>query len=111
MLRHWLLHPLIDVQAIRKRQDAIALLMRKGAAGAGAGRDASHVVLYEDAMKKRLKAFTSTLRGFKGLCALVSELSRDMGVEGHSGLLGDLLAECAGSAVQDALGEMEEAFD
>ena len=134
MLRHWLLHPLIDVQAIRQRQDAIALLVRKGVAcdvhaglkkvpdlercltrlgatAAGAGRDASHVVLYEDAMKKRLKAFTSTLRGFKGLCALVSELSRDMGVEGHSGLLGDLLAECAGSAVQDALGEMEEAFD
>ncbi|KAK9807187.1 hypothetical protein WJX73_005617 [Symbiochloris irregularis] len=93
LLRSWLCRPLDDVDAITARQDAVHDLMhgiseemgtarqrfagvgdlergvaRIVAACAGAtGRDAEAVVLYEDAAKRRVMAFVSTLRSLQAL--------------------------------------------
>eukprot|EP00899_Mesostigma_viride_P023184 jgi/Mesvir1/404/Mv11296-RA.1 len=117
LLRSWLSRPLRDIAGISARQDAVADL--KGVAqdalqesrkhlsrvvdvermlsrlhancssGGGSGRNASSVVLYEDASRKRLTEFVSTLQGCRALLAalrcfegcsdeLTSEMLRDI---------------------------------
>jgi DNA mismatch repair protein MSH6 len=91
-LRQWLCRPLCRAAEIGARQDAVQDLMgpaeeaagaarralaglsdlerglaRLGAAGAGAGaaRDGPTVVLYEDAARRRVRAFCAALRGLE----------------------------------------------
>jgi len=93
-LRQWLCRPLFSIKDITARQDAIADLMGPAAdgavtarrnfsgladlersiarlaaagAGCGSGRDAPHVVLYEDASKKRVQAFSSAIKGLAAI--------------------------------------------
>lgn len=94
-LRQWLCRPLFSIKDITARQDAIADLMGPAAAdgavtarhhfsgladlersiarlaaagaGCGSGRDAPHVVLYEDVSKKRVQAFSSAIKGLAAI--------------------------------------------
>ena len=93
-LRQWLCRPLFSIKDITARQDAIADLMGPAAdgavtarrnfsgladlersiarlaaagAGCGSGRDAPHVILYEDASKKRVQAFSSAIKGLAAI--------------------------------------------
>ncbi|KAL3648107.1 hypothetical protein CASFOL_009075 [Castilleja foliolosa] len=89
LLRTWLARPLYHLESIRERQDAIAefkkgvnksftlgfrkelsklpdmerLLARIFAGSEGNGRNSKRVTLYEDATKKQLQEFISSLRG------------------------------------------------
>ncbi|GAX75912.1 hypothetical protein CEUSTIGMA_g3355.t1 [Chlamydomonas eustigma] len=100
-LKQWLCRPLFRVQDITQRQDAVALLMtylseasgraRKKlssvsdlerslarmqastVAGAG-GRDAGHVVLYEDQAKRRVKALVGAIKDLQDVRKAVANL-------------------------------------
>eukprot|EP00898_Chlorokybus_atmophyticus_P000955 jgi/Chlat1/1860/Chrsp141S02178 len=97
LLRRWICRPLYHVDGIIARQDAIAglkgpaaealsgsrailssipdlerLLARLQAAFGNTGRSASHVVLYEDATKKRVREFVAILRGCRSLLTVLS---------------------------------------
>jgi len=97
-LRAWLCRPLRDAAAVRSRQEAVAELRdgpgadalgaarkalrcapdleraaaRVAAAAGGRGRNASHVVLYEDAARKRLGALLACLRGARAVAQAAS---------------------------------------
>jgi len=104
-LRSWLVRPLRDVCAIRERQMAIGELKDASSGGTlagavqgarsalraapdleraaarlaslagGRGRDAAHVVLYEDSGRKKLNTLLSCLRGAKAVAAAASAFS------------------------------------
>lgn len=100
LLRAWLARPLQSVAAIAARQDAVAELMdalldtaedasghlaklgdleratvRLAAGAAGAlGRDAPHVILYEDTAKRKVRAMTGVLWGLQEAQAAVEAL-------------------------------------
>ena len=100
LLRAWLARPLQSAAAIAARQDAVAELMealldtaedasghlaklgdleratvRLAAGAAGAlGRDAPHVILYEDSSKRKVRAMTSVLWGLQEAQAAVAAL-------------------------------------
>ena len=90
LLRRWVTRPLRSAAAIKARQEAVAdlrgagldamgrarALMRKApdmeravarlvSAAGGRGRDAAHVVLYEDAARERLRGFLAALDAVK----------------------------------------------
>jgi DNA mismatch repair protein MSH6 len=99
-LRRWLCRPLQSVEAIQRRQDAVAELMgpllatmddaaeclvhvgdiergivRLAVGSAGAlSRDAPHVVLYEDTSKRRVHAVSSVLWALQKIEAAVEAL-------------------------------------
>ena len=101
LLRRWVSRPLRSVAAIAARQDAVAELMgpampnmdaacaclhkcgdveraavRLAAGAAGAlGRDAPHVILYEDASKRKVRAVTALLQDLQKIEAAVDSFS------------------------------------
>ncbi|GAB2298057.1 hypothetical protein Dimus_032132 [Dionaea muscipula] len=100
MLKTWLARPLYNLEAIKARQDAIAglrennfssslefrkelsklpdmerLLTRLFASCDANGRNANKIILYEDAAKKQLQEFISTLRG----CELMAQACSHLG--------------------------------
>ncbi|KAF5838281.1 muts domain V-domain-containing protein [Dunaliella salina] len=97
-LRQWLCRPLYQVRDIELRQDAVSDLMTVAAESAGAarkdmsgisdleravarlaastvegaaGRDADHVVLYEDAARRKVKALTGAIRDLQAVSRAV----------------------------------------
>ncbi|CAM6117172.1 unnamed protein product [Calypogeia fissa] len=92
LLKKWLVRPLMRVEPIMQRQQALGdlqdvaadaainfrqelksqsdmerLLARLHASSGACGRNADNVVLYEDAAKKQLQEFTGALRGCRAL--------------------------------------------
>ena len=134
LLRQWLLHPLKNISSIRSRQQAVKelknsrvaedfhcglrripdlerCLTRMAASAKGTGRDGHNVVLYEDNARKTLKAFLSTLNGFKTLCSLLKQLSKDI-PSPKSPLLKALLSlEASLPEMGKLLSSFEDAFD
>ena len=149
-LRGWLVRPLRQVAAIVERQHAIAHLkqppgtplgsavqaaraalrgapdLERGAArlaslAGGRGRNACHVVLYEDNGRKKLNTLLACLRGAKAVVAaaaafdavrgdVTSELLARLVVPGSGGShasSGDVAMPCLGSI----LAEFQAAFD
>ncbi|GKC87724.1 DNA mismatch repair protein MSH6, partial [Tanacetum coccineum] len=101
LLKSWLARPLYDVASIRERQEAVAgvkgvnlphtlgfrkklamlpdierLLARVFSCSEANGRNASKVVLYEDASKKQLQEFILVLSG----CELIIKACSSLGV-------------------------------
>uniref|UniRef100_A0A803M7J7 DNA mismatch repair protein n=1 Tax=Chenopodium quinoa TaxID=63459 RepID=A0A803M7J7_CHEQI len=98
LLKTWLARPLYHAESIRERQDAIAglrenislalefrkelsklpdmerLLTRLFASSEANGRNASKIVLYEDAAKKQLQEFISALRACEVMIVACSSL-------------------------------------
>ncbi|GMH02314.1 hypothetical protein Nepgr_004153 [Nepenthes gracilis] len=99
LLKTWLARPLYHSGSIKARQDAIAglrgnnlsysinfqkelsklpdmerLLMRLFARSEANGRNANKIVLYEDAAKKQLQEFISTMRGCEKMAQACSQL-------------------------------------
>jgi len=128
-LRGWLCRPLRSADAIRQRQAAVAQLVGVGAEATGAarkalraapdleralarlsalaggrGRDAAHVVLYEDAGRKRVQTLLSALRGAQGIRKAAAALA----AHAHtltSPLLAALVNEAAEAEAMDVDGE------
>ncbi|XP_020521076.1 DNA mismatch repair protein MSH6 isoform X2 [Amborella trichopoda] len=100
LLRNWLARPLNDIDSILDRQNAIAdlknaalssalefrkemfklpdmerLLARVFANSEAKGRNASNVVLYEDAAKKQLVQFLAALRGCQSMASAYSSFA------------------------------------
>ncbi|XP_031373635.1 DNA mismatch repair protein MSH6 [Punica granatum] len=136
MLKTWLARPLYNREAIKERQDAIAdlrgeslssvlefrralskipdmerLLARIFASSEACGRNANKVILYEDAAKKRLIEFISTLRGCEVLaqaCSSVRAILENV----ESGRLHYLLTPGRGLPdVDSILRHFKDAFD
>ncbi|CAL0311136.1 unnamed protein product [Lupinus luteus] len=101
LLKAWLARPLCHVESIKERQEAVAglkgenlpytlefrkalsklpdmerLLARIFSTSEASGRNATKVVLYEDASKKQLQEFISALRG----CELMAQACSSLGV-------------------------------
>lgn len=135
LLKAWLARPLYHAKSIRERQDAIAglrgnlsavlefrkelnrlpdmerLLTRLFASSEAHGRNANKIVLYEDAAKKQLQEFISTLRGFEIMILACSSL-RSISDDADSVLLHHLLI--AGKGLPDVgsiLEQFRDAFD
>lgn len=135
MLKAWLARPLYHAKSIRERQDAIAglrgnlsavlefrkelnrlpdmerLLTRLFSSSEAHGRNANKIVLYEDAAKKQLQEFISTLRGFEIMILACSSL-RSISDDADSVLLHHLLI--AGKGLPDVgsiLEQFRDAFD
>nr|GEV89393.1 DNA mismatch repair protein MSH6 [Tanacetum cinerariifolium] len=73
LLKSWFAGPLYDVASIRERQEAVAGANTRTEAN---GRNASKVVLYEDASKKQLQEFILVLSG----CELIIKACSSLGV-------------------------------
>ncbi|KAG2440549.1 hypothetical protein HYH02_010133 [Chlamydomonas schloesseri] len=143
-LRQWLCRPLCRVGDIRLRQDAVAALMEGGLAEAagqarkllagvsdleraitrlhastvegGSGRDAAHVVLYEDAAKRKVAALTGALKDLRSAHAALGKLrdalAREGGSDGGSVLLRRIVIDrCRPAQVEAALKAIEGACD
>jgi DNA mismatch repair protein MSH6 len=135
-LRGWLVRPLRQVGAITERQHAIAHLkqppgtplgsavqaargalrgapdLERGAArlaslAGGRGRNACHVVLYEDNGRKKLNTLLACLRGAKAVVAAAAAFDAVRG-DISSGLLSRLVIPqpAAAGSVSDASGEV-----
>ena len=151
LLRRWICRPLTSAAAIRARQQAIAAMRGCGieatgvarkllrdapdteravsrvvGSSAGKGRDASRVVLYEDAARARLNDFLAALEGTRAVrdaarvlasCVEACEQSdviRALCVAGDTTAnQEDVFSAVGGVAFPDlsALDEMEAAFD
>lgn len=151
LLRRWICRPLTSAAAIRARQQAIAAMRGCGieatgvarkllrdapdaeravsrvvGSSAGKGRDASRVVLYEDAARARLNDFLAALEGTRAVrdaarvlasCVEACEQSdviRALCVAGDTtATQEDVFSAVGGVAFPDlsALDEMEAAFD
>ncbi|KAJ4956317.1 hypothetical protein NE237_013100 [Protea cynaroides] len=136
LLKNWLARPLYHAESIIKRQDAIAglkgvnlpstlefrkelsklpdmerLLVRLFASSEANGRNASKVILYEDAAKKQLQEFLATLRGCEVMIQASSSLSARLeNVE--SSLLHHLLTPGKGFPdIYSILKHFKDAFD
>lgn len=142
LLRSWLMRPLLRAGDIRARQEAIRDLMsgagrdaaqraralmhglpdlerslarlHASVAGGGTGRDAAHVVLYEDAARRRVQALIQAIRGLRSICGAV-ECFREAVGQGavRSPLLVALVSPGRGAFpdVEALLRESEEAAD
>ncbi|KAG2424293.1 hypothetical protein HXX76_014671 [Chlamydomonas incerta] len=143
-LRQWLCRPLCRCADIALRQDAVAGLMEGGLAEAagqarkllagvsdleraitrlhastvegGSGRDAAHVVLYEDAAKRKVAALTGALKDLRSahtaLGKLRDALARSEGGGSGSVLLRRIVIDrCRPQQVEAALKAIEGACD
>ncbi|KAI5077327.1 hypothetical protein GOP47_0007151 [Adiantum capillus-veneris] len=136
LLRQWIVRPLLRLDAIVDRQNAVEdlkdiaaeaaakfrkdlanlpdmerLVVRLKACNEKTGRNANAVVLYEDAAKKLLKEFLSALRGFQTMNEVLAFFARVSG-KFRSKRLQSLFGQRKG--VQDlpsALKYFEDAFD
>lgn len=118
LLKKWISKPLIKIQEIQERQDAIQDLLTTAACAAGsmrnalatvgdleralsrlhssslkgahAGRDADHVILYEDATKRKVTAFVSALTGLQSVNTAISAFG-EVASSLKSSLLRDLI--------------------
>ncbi|KAI4349732.1 hypothetical protein L6164_010292 [Bauhinia variegata] len=136
LLKIWLARPLCHLESIKERQEAVAglrgvnlpyalefrkalsklpdmerLLARIFSSSEGSGRNASKVVLYEDAAKKQLQEFISALRGCELMVKACSELGVVLSVV-ESRQLHHLLTP--GEGLPDvclALNHFKDAFD
>ncbi|GLC55756.1 hypothetical protein PLESTB_001025500 [Pleodorina starrii] len=143
-LRQWLCRPLGRIADIEARQDAVAELggplaeatgqARKLLAGVSdleravarlhastvsgaSGRDASNVVLYEDAGKRRVAALTAALKDLRAAHGALAKLREALGGRGASGGGGSALLRrivvdrCRPAEVSAALEALEGATD
>ncbi|GAA0138288.1 DNA metabolism protein [Lithospermum erythrorhizon] len=136
LLKAWVARPLYDLQLLRERQDAVTglrgsnlqfvlefrrelsvlpdmerLLARIFASSEANGRNATKVVLYEDASKKKLQEFISMLRGCEVMIKACSSLSIIL-ENTDSALLHHLLIPGKGSPdVHSILQSYKDAFD
>ncbi|KAK6937293.1 DNA mismatch repair protein MutS, connector domain [Dillenia turbinata] len=136
LLKSWLARPLYQPSSIRARQDAVAclkgvnlsltfefrkalsrlpdmerLLARLFSNSEANGRNASKVVLYEDAAKKQLQEFISALRGCELMIQTCSSLSAVL-ENSDSVMLCHLLTSGKGLPdVDSVLQHFKDAFD
>ncbi|XP_021770096.1 DNA mismatch repair protein MSH6-like isoform X2 [Chenopodium quinoa] len=135
LLKTWLARPLYHAESIRERQDAIAglrgnislalefrkelsklpdmerLLMRLFASSEANGRNASKIVLYEDAAKKQLQEFISALRACEVMIVACSSLGSILD-KTDSKLLHHLLVPGKGLPnMSSIIKEFRDAFD
>jgi len=138
LLREWLVRPLARRADIERRQDAVASLLDEASlcvgdarkqlsrvpdlerslarlsatlAGGGTGRDAAHVVLYEDQGQRKVRMLLQAIRGLSDVARAVESFA-DVRASVRSELLASLVTP--GRAFPDmagALGEMEAAAD
>eukprot|EP00850_Spirogloea_muscicola_P017997 SM000160S02538 [mRNA] locus=s160:118607:128498:+ [translate_table: standard] len=138
LLRRWLIRPLLQASAIVDRQNAIADL--KGVAAGpmaearrllvgtpdmerllsricassliGGGREAAHVVLYEDSARRSLLEFTSVLKGCRAMVCFVDVFAPTLSSL-TSLRLRWLLTPGQGlpPGLRDLIGHFEDAFD
>lgn len=151
LLRQWICRPLTNADAIKTRQVALATMRGCGieatgiarrllrdapdteravsrvvGSSSGKGRDASHVVLYEDAARAKLNDFLAALEGIRAVrdaakaiasCAETckkSALLRALCVRGDDAAHRDDVYTATGGLAMPNLGaldEMESAFD
>ncbi|XP_051141836.1 DNA mismatch repair protein MSH6 isoform X2 [Andrographis paniculata] len=134
LLRTWLARPLYHFKSIKERQDAVAelkgvnqpyvlgfrkeiskipdmerLLARIFTSSEASGRNASKVVLYEDAAKKQLLEFISALRGCETLANASSSFCSALG-NVESSLLHHLLTPGIPN-ISSTLRYFKDAFD
>ena len=151
LLRQWICRPLTSAAAIRARQVALSALRGAGVeatgmarkllrdapdteraisrvvgTSSGKGRDAAHVVLYEDSARAKLNDFLAALQGVRAArdaaaaiaaCANLCEKSPLLKAlcvaDCEESRLEDVFTASAGASMPDlsALKEMEAAFD
>ncbi|GIL60874.1 hypothetical protein Vafri_15713 [Volvox africanus] len=137
-LRQWLCRPLGRITDIEARQDAVAELMGSLAEAAGqarkllggvsdleravarlhastvsgaSGRDASNVILYEDAGKRKVAALTSALKDLRAAYRALEKLRESLD-NGSSELLRSIVIDrCRPAEVYAALEALEGATD
>ncbi|KAL3677727.1 hypothetical protein R1sor_020683 [Riccia sorocarpa] len=136
LLRQWLVRPLIRVDTVVKRQEAVCelktiaaeaaagfrkelrsqadmerLLARLYAASDESGRNAQKVVLYEDAAKKLLQELLAALRGCQALLQAVNSFAT-IGSKLTSSRLQQLISPDGGlSEMLELIKHFEDAFD
>ncbi|KXZ50845.1 hypothetical protein GPECTOR_15g531 [Gonium pectorale] len=140
-LRQWLCRPLGRIKDIEARQDAVAALTGDLAEAAGQarkmlagvsdleraitrlhastvegalGRDAAHVILYEDAGKRRVAALSGALKDLRSAHAALAKLRAAMqaGAGAGSALLQKIVMErCRPDEVASTLEALESATD
>ncbi|XP_078438699.1 MUTS homolog 6 isoform X2 [Wolffia australiana] len=136
LLKSWLARPLYNTKSIVDRQDAVAFFKTSGLSSAlefrkdlaklpdmerllarifasceANGRNASNVILYEDASRKQLSEFISCLRGCEAMAKACSSLSSVVD-ESTSSLLLHLLTPGKGiPGVDSLISHFKDAFD
>ncbi|KAL2641782.1 hypothetical protein R1flu_009369 [Riccia fluitans] len=136
LLRQWLVRPLIRVDSIVKRQEAVCELKSIGAEAAASfrkelrsqpdmerllsrlyaasdenGRNAQKVVLYEDAQKKLLLELLATLRGCRSLLQAVNSFETVVSKLSSSRLKQLISPDGGLSEMFEVVEHFEKAFD